>query len=173
MKTKHVFILLALSPILFFQNCGTDYSPTSLYVDNGTSALYSQDCISAVVDCGPKSEFLLVSIDTQDPLILSRTETYYVISGRCNTGNYPEHSITYEVRNAIGNQRLNRVMVGMCIGGRYQFNLPLTTVTNGQPDIADYQNHTLLVTITGIDDEGRSFTSTQAGGSARIDFFKQ
>jgi hypothetical protein len=165
-KINHAYLLLALGPILLFQNCGSDYQPTSLYVDDGAGTFYSQECISAAVDCGPKSEFLLVSIDTQDPLILLSTSTSYVISGRCNTGNYPEHSITYEVINAVGTRVLRQVMVGMCISGRYQFSLPLSTIANNQ-------NHSLLVTITGIDDQGRSFTSTQSGGSDRIDFFKQ
>ncbi len=166
LKIKHAYLLLALGPILFFQNCGSDYAASSLYADNGTGTFNSQDCISAVVDCGPKSEFLLVSIDTQDPLVLSITDTFYVISGRCNTGNYPEHTITYEVRNAVGTRVLNQVMQGMCLSGRYQFNLPLG-------GLASNQNLSLLVTITGIDDEGRTFTSTQAGGSGRIDFFRQ
>ncbi len=166
LKIKHAYVLLALGPILFFQNCGSDYAASSLYVDNGTGTYNSQDCISAVVDCGPKSEFLLVSIDTQDPLVLPIADTFYVISGRCNTGNYPEHSITYEVRNAVGTRVLNQVMQGMCLSGRYQFNLPLNA-------LASNQNLSLLVTITGIDDQGRTFTSTQAGGSARIDFFRQ
>ena len=166
LKLKHAYLLLALGPILFFQNCGSDYQATSLYADNGTGAVYSQDCISAVVDCGPKSEFLLVSIDTQDPLVVARTDTFYVISGRCNTGNYPEHNITYEVRNSVGTRILNQVMVGMCLMGRYQFNLPLNALPNNE-------NLSLQVSITGIDDQGRSYTSTQSGGSARIDFFKQ
>lgn len=166
LKIKHIYLLLALGPVLLFQNCGSDYEATSLYDSNGINTLYSQDCISAVVDCGPKSEFLLVSIDTQDPLILTNPGSFYVISGRCNTGNYPEHNITYEVRNAVGTRVLNQVMVGMCLMGRYQFNLPLGA-------IAANQSHSLIVSITGIDDQGRSFTSTQSGGSAQIDFFKQ
>jgi hypothetical protein len=107
-----------------------------------------------------------VSIDTQDPLVLSTADIFYVISGRCNTGNYPEHSISYEVSNAVGTLVLSQVMRGMCLSGRYQFNLPLNALPSNQ-------NLSLLVTITGIDDQGRTFTSTQSGGSDRIDFFKQ
>jgi hypothetical protein len=169
-RVKHGYSLLVLGlflvPVLLFQNCGSDYQPSSLYADNGTGGQFSQDCISAVVDCGPRSEFLLVSIDTQDPLILSTANTFTVISGRCNTGNYPEHHITYEVRNAVGTRVLYQEMTGLCLVGRYQFNLPLNALANNA-------SHTLYVSIVGIDDNDRAFTSTQSGGSAQIDFFKQ
>ncbi|MBY0386101.1 hypothetical protein K2X05_13160 [bacterium] len=169
-KNLLFYLFLALCPALLFQNCGQDYSTNSLY-ENNPDMLYSQDCISEVVDCGAKSEFLLVSIDTQDPLVITVTGiappvTSYKISGRCNTGNYPEHAINYEVRNAIGNRVSMQTLAGICIQGLYQFDLPIATLRNNE-------SHSLIVTMTGIDDQGRAFTNAQSGGNARIDFFKQ
>lgn len=165
LKRAHIYILLALSPALFFQNCGQDYNTSSLYGD-GQSILDSRDCISEVVDCGAKTEFLLLSIDTPDPLVVSTATTSYTVSGRCNTGNYEEHYIRYEVRNSVGTLVASADRSGICISGRYQFSLPLTALANNE-------SHTLLAFVVGVDTDSRSYSNNQSGGSDQIDFYKQ
>ncbi len=163
-KRAHIYILLALSPALFFQNCGQDYNSTSLYGGGGGTILDSEDCISDVVDCGARTEFLLLSVDSPDPLIV--TTASYIISGRCNTGNYPEHYIRYEVRDSVGVLVAFGNNPGICMSGRYEFLLNMTGV-----DMSE--THTLLAFVVGVDAESRSFSNNQSGGSDQIDFYRQ
>lgn len=164
-KRAHIYILLALSPALFFQNCGQDYNTSTLYGGGGT-ILDSEDCISDVVDCGARTEFLLLSIDTPDPLVVPVATTTYTISGRCNTGNYEDHYIRYEVRNSVGTLVASADRPGICIQGRYEFNLALGV-------LAANESHTLLAYVVGVDAESRSFSNNQSGGSDQIDFYRQ
>lgn len=165
LNRKIYYVFLALCPVLLFQNCGSDTMSSSLYGSDQTT-LDSVDCISNVVDCGSKPEFLLVSIDTPNPLILTTATTSYLVSGRCNTGNYNDHYITYEVRNSSGAVRSTQNLSRLCVMGRYQFNLALGALANNE-------NHSLKVMIIGIDDKGQAFSNALAGGSAQIDFYKQ
>jgi hypothetical protein len=166
LKQNFIFIFLTLCLVILFQNCGQEYSPTVLYGLDGQASYNSRDCISDVVDCGPRVEFLQISIDTPNPLVLSSSRGSYLISGRCNVGNYPEHYLVIEVKNSSGTSRLNQRLGNICIQGKYEFLLPLTS-------FAVNENHNLVVYPEGIDEEGTTYNNTRAGGSAQIDFYRQ
>ncbi len=165
MKRSHFYLFLALCPVLLFQNCGQEYNSSSLYGD-GQKVLDSDDCISDVVDCGAQTELLLISIDTPNPLIIPAAATTYVISGRCNTGNYPEHYIRYEVRSSTGAMVRSADLMALCLQGRFEFTLSLAGIANNQ-------NYTLKASIVGIGEDSRLFSNLLAGGSSQVDFYKQ
>jgi hypothetical protein len=161
-REKSVFLILALCLVLLFQNCGEDYAPVTLY---GQNSLNSADCISDVVDCGPRAEFLQVSIDNENPLVFPPAQP--LIAGRCNVGNYLEHYIAYEVKNSNGDTVLSKQRLGnICIKGKYEFSLALNTFRISE-------THTLVVTVEGIDENGTTVTNASFGGSAQIDFYRQ
>ena len=164
MKKGHILIALSTGLLLLFQNCGQEYASTSLYGDS-TNRSASDNCISDVVDCGPRVEFLQVSIDTPNPLALSSSLASYIVSGRCNVGNYPEHYIRFEAKNSTGSLKLFQNLTDACVLGRYEFPLVLSSLSANE-------NHTLTVFIVGIDDQGNSYSNAQVGGTAIIDFYK-
>ncbi len=162
MRKIHFYLISCLSLMLLFQNCGQEYATSNLY---GESSLFSTDCISDVVDCGPQVEFLQISIDTSNPLALASTVTDYIIAGRCNVGNYPEHYIRYELKNSVGENRGSQNLSEFCKSGRYEFSLRVSGLVINE-------RNTLKVTIYGIDEEGNSFSNMQSGGSATIDLYR-
>lgn len=126
----------------------------------------SSDCISTAVDCGGQTEMLLISIDTPNPLIIPAAAPSYVVSGRCNVGNYPEHYIRYELRTSTGTMVRTQDLTGLCIQGLFEFTMSLS-------GIGSNQSHNLKVYVIGVDDQGRPFSNMLAGGSSQIDFYKQ
>lgn len=165
MKRSHFYLFLALCPVLLFQNCGQEYNSSSLYGD-GQKVLDNSDCLSNAADCGSQTELLLISIDTPNPLILPAAATSYVISGRCNIGNYPEHYIRYEVRSSTGTLVRSQDLMAVCLQGYFEFTLSLSGIVNNQ-------SHSLRAFIVGIDEDSRSFSNLLAGGSSQVDFYKQ
>lgn len=164
MKKSHFYLISCLSVLLLFQNCGQEYASSSLY-GGGYERLGREDCISDVVDCGPQVDFLQISIDTPNPLALASGLSFYLVAGRCNVGNYPEHYIRYEVKNSTGTIRIAQNLSEICDSGRYEFTLVLSGLTVNE-------RHTLSVVIVGIDEEGNSFSNMQSGGSATVDLYR-
>lgn len=148
--------------VLPFQNCGSEYGAerSSLYVGDEYG---SDDCLSELVDCGPRVEFLQISIDLANPLVVSGS-TFNLI-GRCNSGNYEIHSIAYEIRTPTGTVLRQDEVASACVNGRYQIPLDLTGVVAGQL-------YSAYATIYGYDSDGLRYGNQQTNGFAEIDFNK-
>lgn len=116
----------------FFQNCGMDATARQ------SGALFvgekEPECLSPVVDCGPKAQYLEITIDTADPSSFVTTSPFTVY-GRCNAGNYPYNGIRYRIYLAA-NPDVQPVDIlrksedyvgnnynGHCLDGRYAIEL--------------------------------------------------
>lgn len=163
-KTQYIIILAVSAVLLFFQNCAVDQTSdkTNLPSNNNNS-----DCLSNVVDCGPKPEFLEITIDMSNPYVFAASETSFYVYGRCNSGNYDEHSIRLTtICSGDSVNRLNQEYADLCVNGRY---LKLI-------DIAVYPvNRACSITaqILGIGANGARVQNLQSGGTVTVDFSKQ
>ena len=163
-KTLAVGLLIVLP----FQNCGTEYS-------SGSSSLFtegsnSRDCLSELVDCGPNSEYLEITLDMQNPtpviLPLVTSPVLVDIAGRCNTGNYPEHNIRLKVYSPTGTLLLQRDKYMACVQGRFTF---LEDLTGG---VQTNAINTLEAEMVGIS-EGVASVNFLSTGRANADLSVQ
>ncbi|MBY0315843.1 MAG: hypothetical protein K2Q26_10010 [Bdellovibrionales bacterium] len=159
-----ICLVLGLVLVLPFQNCGLE--PTAA---TGTGNTYSNDedddtpdCLATAVDCGPNSAYLQISVDIKNPLQLSPGTSMLTVSGRCNTGNFPEHYISWQWTDSAGNVMASRNDSSICVRGRYQISVVLAGIN-------DNEVQTIRAEIIGLL-EGNSIRNYQAGGSAEADF---
>jgi hypothetical protein len=165
-KIPLIIILSGLVVLPLFQNCGATSasSQKSLHVGNGYS---SDDCLSSVVDCGPKAAFLQITLDLANPLIVPAANAFMSAYGRCNTGNYLSHKIHVVVTNSQGGLVYEDTIVGACVGGVYSIkNIDVTgAIVN--------ENHELFIEILGVEVGEPDAGNSASNGSASIDFSKQ
>lgn len=132
---KVYLIILALTVVVmpFFQNCGMDAASrqsSALFVGEKTP-----ECLSPVVDCGPKAQYLEITVDIANPSRFSKTVPFTVY-GRCNEGNYPYSGIYFRMYYASnpGLTFYEKIVkseeysggnyMGHCINGRYTKQIP-------------------------------------------------
>lgn len=152
--------------IPLFQNCGLAPTNSGAGLDSSTSTTTNPDCLSAVVDCGPLEEYLEITLDVQNPTVLALGTSSLIAYGRCNTGNYPSHTIRYIITDPNANELATVDSPAACVKGFYQLTVNLTS-------LSDNVQYGLNVSIIGIDENGDSHQNTNASGSASIDFSRQ
>jgi hypothetical protein len=161
-KRAQILVLLSLG-VLLFQNCGNEGGDqgAGLYVG---SAYGNGNCLSETVDCGENSEYLQITLDITDGQVLGSGETQLLVTGRCNTGNFPSYEIRWEIMDSNAATVRNGSSDDTCLKGKYHFSigvagLNLSTI------------YTLRVHMIGIDVQ--AYENFSNNGSAQIDFSKQ
>ncbi len=157
--------ILALGLLIFlpFQNCGQDFSSQNEAYYTG-SDFENSECLSAVVDCGPSDEFLQISIDLENPSSFKGLSTANIV-GRCNTGNYPAHSIYWEIRNSATTPVASGNEASACVDGKYSIVMNIASLNTGV-------SYSIYVKIIGVDTDGQRYHNVQANGTAEIDITK-
>lgn len=148
-----------------FQNCGMDAANQQrggLFVGEDVP-----DCLSEVVDCGPKQEFLEITIDLSNPSVFSDANTTFELYGRCNAGNYDNNAVNILItESATSNTVFQDTVIGAC--GRVYKGKYSETI-----DISAYATNTsynVRVTMYGYTDGvAAPFSNNQSNGSANID----
>lgn len=172
-KVHFIIIALGLGVLPLFQNCGTDAASKQtggLYVGEA-----EPDCLATVVDCGPKPEYLEITIDLSNPTVFSSSNTSFTVYGRCNEGNYNYSAIRYrlfaatDLDNAIDEMVIKKgsAASGYCMNGKYSETISL----NG---LSDNTSYVLTVQMLGYEtDGGEAIANLQSNGSASFDFSKE
>ncbi|MCC6137690.1 MAG: hypothetical protein IT287_03600 [Bdellovibrionaceae bacterium] len=165
-KIQVFFILLGLLVLPLFQNCGVageNKQTGGLYVGEDIP-----DCLSEVVDCGPKEEYLEVTIDLSNPSVFSSANTTFELYGRCNTGNYDTHAVHIKIiKSATLATLYEATKMGSCgsiLKGKYSETID---ISNGALDPAATAFN-VRVTMYGYLD-GAPISNNQSNGSANID----
>lgn len=147
-----------------FQNCGMEASTNkALFVGEG-----SPDCLSSVVDCGPQQEFLEITMDLANPTTFAATETELYAYGRCNTGNYPKHSVRVtSLCSGDGSPRVDVDEFGACVRGRYMIPISIAGYPTSRSCSVSVQ---IIGYEQGEDGSDIPAQNIQANGSATVDF---
>jgi hypothetical protein len=160
--TKNIRLLaLTLLILIPFQNCGQDYAAKESFFTG--SEYEDTECLSDVVDCGAREEFLQISIDVADPADFRGLSSEF-ITGRCNTGNYPETVIRWEIHDSSGAVVSYAEKANACEDGMWGIEIPFTGVAAGQL-------YSIYVKIFGVDG-GERYQNVMVNGSAEVSFSK-
>lgn len=159
--------LLLFSLIFFvaiaFQNCGGPVSQTqNLFLESSSGG---GDCLSEVVDCGPNSDYLEITLDLANPLILNPEQPEFSFSGRCNPGNFPEHILQVSYLSAFNDVLATQNFFDECHRGVYSISMDTSTLVLNT-------NYSLRVQIIGVLD-GNYYVTDRSNGDAEIDFSLQ
>lgn len=133
------------------------------------------ECLSPVVDCGPKAQYLEITIDVANPSVFPDTVPFTVY-GRCNEGNYPYSGIrfrAYVASDPTDTGKFYDEIVkkedytganynGHCMNGRYIKEIPATLAGTA---------YILRVDMIGYTQTQTSgYYNSESMGSATIDF---
>ena len=152
-------VAIGVFVVLPFQNCALDGEGTS---SSKTTNRTSSDCLSTLVDCGPNTTFLEISLDMQNPLVLDNGTTELEIAGRCNSGNYSQHYIRITILDAADAVVIQRDDYDICTKGLYNATVDITGFTTNVL-------YTAKVQMIGVDG-GASYSNFNPTGQAEIDF---
>jgi hypothetical protein len=160
-KRAQLLVLLGFG-VLLFQNCGVEGggSQSGLYV--GSS--YNYNCLSETVDCGASSDYLQITLDIPESQVFTAATTQMVATGRCNTGNFPEYEIRWEVIDSNAAVVRSGTSSDTCVKGKYSFTVNVSGLNLNTI-------YTLRLTMIGLDVQ--AYQNFGDYGSAQVDFSKQ